>query len=194
MIFDERTYSVLVVSASEKFNGLLQSVMPRGIYSPFIITESTTIAKRKLLEQSFDLVIINTPLPDEFGVHFAVDACRSRQTVCMLIVKDDIFEDIHSRVNRQGVFVLSKPLNATILARSVKWLESARERLRAVDVKIPSVEEKMEEIRLVNRAKWILIEHKNMTEDEAHHFIEKKAMDNGMTRRAAAEEIIASAG
>ena len=48
----------------------------------------------------------------------------------------------------------------------------------------------MEEIRLVNRAKWILIEQLKMTEAEAHRFIEKQAMDRCSAKREIALGII----
>ena len=48
----------------------------------------------------------------------------------------------------------------------------------------------MEEIRLVNRAKWLLIEQRGMDEPTAHRYIEKQAMDRCVTRRAVAEEIV----
>ena len=53
-----------------------------------------------------------------------------------------------------------------------------------------SVEEKMEEIRLVNRAKWLLIEQLKMTESDAHRYIEKQAMDRCVSRREIAQNII----
>ena len=49
----------------------------------------------------------------------------------------------------------------------------------------------MAEIRLVNRAKWLLIDREGMTEQDAHRFIEKQAMDCCVTRRAVADQIIA---
>ena len=55
-----------------------------------------------------------------------------------------------------------------------------------------AIEEKMEEIRLVNRAKWLLIEELNMTEQEAHRYIEKQAMDRCVTKRAVAEQILST--
>ena len=48
----------------------------------------------------------------------------------------------------------------------------------------------MEEIRLVNRAKWLLISELKMDEPDAHRYIEKQAMDRCVTRREVAEEII----
>ena len=42
----------------------------------------------------------------------------------------------------------------------------------------------------MNRAKWLLIEELKMTEQEAHRYIEKQAMDRCVTRRAVAEQIL----
>lgn len=48
----------------------------------------------------------------------------------------------------------------------------------------------VEEIRLVNRAKLILIKMRGMTEAEAHRFITHSAMDRCIKKRRVAEEII----
>ena len=48
----------------------------------------------------------------------------------------------------------------------------------------------MAEIRMVNRAKWLLINQLQMTEPEAHRLIEKQAMDRCIAKRAVAQEII----
>ena len=69
-------------------------------------------------------------------------------------------------------------------------MSSARERLRKSEKKALSIEEKMEEIRIVNRAKWILIREIKLDEPEAHRYIEKQAMDRCISKRIVAEEII----
>lgn len=74
--------------------------------------------------------------------------------------------------------------------QSIRLLCGTRERLRRMEKKTASVEEKIEEIRLVNRAKWILIDELKMTETDAHRYIEKQAMDRCVTRRKIAEGII----
>ena len=61
-----------------------------------------------------------------------------------------------------------------------------------MEQKTATLQEKMEEIRLVNRAKWILIDQLKMTENEAHKFIERQAMDRCVTRRTIAENILAT--
>ena len=112
-------------------------------------------------------------------------------TVALLLAKSDVYDEMEAKLTCQGVFTLAKPTSALLLNQSLKWLVSARERLRRMEEKATSVEEKMEEIRLVNRAKWLLIEQLKMTEAEAHRHIEKQAMDRCVTRRAVADQIIA---
>ena len=53
-----------------------------------------------------------------------------------------------------------------------------------------SLEERMREIRTVNRAKWLLISERGMSEAEAHRWIEKQAMDRCISKREVADEII----
>ena len=103
---------------------------------------------------------------------------------------EDVYDEMEAKLTCQGVFTLAKPTSALLLNQSLKWLVSARERLRRMEEKATSVEEKMEEIRLVNRAKWLLIEQLKMTEAEAHRHIEKQAMDRCTTRREIALGII----
>ena len=52
----------------------------------------------------------------------------------------------------------------------------------------------MNEIRIVNRAKWLLIGELKMTEPDAHRYIEKQAMDRCVSRCQIAEEIIRTYG
>ena len=47
-----------------------------------------------------------------------------------------------------------------------------------------------DDIRLIDRAKWILITRMGMSENEAHRYIEKQAMDLRVTRRAIAEGLL----
>ena len=63
----EQTYSVLTVSAADKFSASLHTLLPEGQYDPVRAVRDAASARRLLLEQSFDIVIVNAPLPDEFG-------------------------------------------------------------------------------------------------------------------------------
>ena len=186
----EQVYSVLVVSASEDFNHALSSLLPAGRYDPVSYAGSINSARRILNERFFDFVIINAPLPDDSGIGFAIDVSGKNNGIALLIVRQNVLEEIHEKVLRQGVFTLVKPLSTQLFTIALDWMASARERLRNSERKTLSIEEKMNEIRLVNRAKWLLITELKMEEPQAHRFIEKQAMDRCITRREVSEEII----
>ena len=181
----ERCYSVLLVSASQKFTQDVLPLLPERSFSPVVKAADVSSARRCLLERSFDLLIINTPLPDEFGT-------RLTQSGVLLLVRAEQYPDVSARVGASGVMTLQKPTNPAIFSSTLRLLCATRERLRRMEQKTATLEEKMEEIRLVNRAKWILIDQLKMTENEAHKFIERQAMDRSVTRRTIAENILAT--
>lgn len=190
MDFKERVYSVLMVSSFKKFNEAFAHTLPEANYFPVDIVTNVAAAKRALLEKKYDFVLINTPLSDDFGMRLAIDISSNERTVVLLIVKADIYSDIHSKVVDYGVMTLAKPASAQSVLQALQWMAAMRERLRRLEKKALSVEEKMEEIRIINRAKWILIENLNMTETDAHRYIEKQAMDRCVTRKSIAQGII----
>lgn len=190
MVFQERTYRVLLVSASEKFNTTIMPLLPATDYWPVTTVKSVGEARRRLLEEPCDIVLINAPLPDDFGMRLAMDICGSSGAGVLLLVKNELYDEIYSKVVSYGVMTLSKPTNLQMISQSLRVLCATRERLRQLEAKQVSVEEKIEEIRLVNRAKWLLIECLSMTEADAHRYIEKQAMDLRVSKRTVAENII----
>ena len=192
MELTEHCYSVLLVSSSEKFNRSLLELLPADTYLPVTAVGDVTGARRALLERSFDPAIINTPLPDDFGTRLALDICDGSGTGILLLVRAEHFPDINARVSPFGVLALSKPTTSQMLTQSLSLLCGTRERLRRMEQRTASLEDKMEEIRIVNRAKCVLIEQLKMTEQEAHRYLEKQAMDRCVTRRSVAESILAT--
>lgn len=186
----EHSYKTLLVSSSEKFNGsVLPLLSDAGCRAP-LLAASGSAARRALLEDAYDIVLINAPLPDEFGTKLALDASSDNGIGILLFVKAEHFAETNARVAPFGILTISKPAPQTMVLQSLTILCATRERLRRMERKTATIEEKMEEIRLVNRAKWLLIENRKMTEPEAHRYIEKAAMDSCRTKREIAESIL----
>lgn len=190
MSLKEHIYSILVVSASKSFNSALTAMLPESKYYPVNTVSSISAAKRAVAERAFDFVMINSPLPDDSGILFAIDTCTLRGTAVLLLVRNDVHDEIYEKVAEHGVFTLPKPTSKSTMLQALRWMASARERLRRLESKSLSIEEKMEEIRIVNRAKCLLISELKMSEPDAHHYIQKQAMDRCISRREVAESII----
>ena len=194
MGFKKQVYSVLIVSAAEKFNSAMTKIFSVPLFSPVNTVNNISSAKRAIVERDFDVVIVNSPLPDDYGLRFAIDTVSSYNTVVLFLARSEQYENACDKLAEHGVFLLQKPTSRAVLEIASGWLISARERIRKTEKKTLSIEEKMNEIRLVNRAKWLLISELKMTEPDAHRYIEKQAMDRCLPRRQIAEEIIKTYG
>lgn len=194
MSLKERVYSVLVVSCFESFNTVVTDMLAPASYDPVVLVNSVSEAKRMLADRSFDFVIVNSPLPDDSGARFSIDSCRSQATVALMLVKNELWPEMYDKVAEHGVFTLPKPTARATMQQALNWMASARERLRKLEQKTLSIEEKMQEIRTINQAKCLLISELKMTEPDAHRYIEKTAMDGCITRKEVAERILKTYG
>jgi AmiR/NasT family two-component response regulator len=189
---DAKQNSVLIVSGSERSRETLAEVFASARYSPVTSRGSAAEARRLLLDAPYSLVFINTPLPDETGAQLALDLSSSRNCCVALIVPGDTYDQVNEQVEDAGVLTLSKPCTAQQLRQVAGMMSATRFKLADLEKKTATLEEKMEEVRLVNRAKWMLIERRGMDETAAHRYIEKLAMDARQTRRLVAQTLIRS--
>ena len=192
MVFQSNTYSVLLVSASEKMNTAMASALPTTDFWPIRTVRSVSQARRLTLEHAYDLVVVNDPLPDGSGLRFCIDVCTDSESGVLLLVPGEDYEETYYQALPHGVMTLSRPVTREVLAHSLRLLCAVRERLRSAGKAQATVEEKMEELRLVNKAKWILMERQGMKEDEAHKAILRQAMEQRISKKEVAEQIIRS--
>ncbi len=194
MLPAERIYSVLLVSAAEKVNNAILPLLGGGSFEPVTVVDTVAKAQRRLSERDYDFVVINAPLPDDFGRKFAVDICSESDAVALLIVRSEMYDEISTSVTQRGVMVIRRPLDETLMDQIIGVMCSVRERLKKIKKKTMTLEDKMEEIRLVNRAKWALIKACHMTEEDAHRYIQKQAMDMCLSKKETAENILKTYG
>ena len=183
-------YAVLVVSSSERFNATLATFLPEGTFSPMTVARSVNAAKRLLLDKEFDLVLINEPLPDDRGIKFASDVAIDTAAGVILVARTELCNELSDQMAAQGVAMLPKPASSREVELALQFSRAAHARLVNAAKKQVSVEEKIAEIRLVNKAKWLLIGELGMSEPDAHRFIEKRAMNSRIPKREVAQDII----
>ena len=189
MVTGKRKYRVLVAGANDKLGESIAALLPKNEYEPPVFAASVGEIRRLALESTMDLVVLNTLLKDEFGTRLALDLADYNIAV-LLMVQGDVFDQVCYKVEDYGVLTLAKPVSRQSFYTAVKLLTAMRAKMLRMEKKNQALQEKMQDIRTINRAKWLLITNLQMTEDEAHYHIEKKAMNSRLSRREAAEEII----
>ena len=189
MVTGKRKYRVLVAGANDKLGESIAALLPKNEYEPPVFAASVGEIRRLALESTMDLVVLNTPLKDEFGTRLALDLADQNISV-LLLVSSEVYDQVCFKVEDDGVLTLAKPVSRQSFYTAVKLLTAMRAKMLRMEKKNQALQEKMQDIRTINRAKWLLITNLQMTEDEAHYHIEKKAMNSRLSRREAAEEII----
>ena len=181
---------ILIISGSDKgYNGLAPLFKPpecEGV----VEVKSGSEARRLLEYDDYDLVIINTPLKDEFGTDTALELAESSTSGIMIIVQSDIADDIFSKVSDSGIFVIEKPVNPSLLNQAIRLCTATRNRLQGLKKENVKLKTTIDEMRLLQRAKSALIIYLKMSEPDAHKYIEKQAMDLRITKKEVAQNII----
>ena len=129
------------------------------------------------MDGEFDLVLVNTPLPDEFGHELAQLAAGETTAGVILLAKAEIADSVAEKVEDDGVFVVPKPLSRVLFMQALRMTRAARSRLNGLQNENRRLQKRIEDIRLVDRAKCLLIECCGMSEPEAHSYIEQQAMN-----------------
>lgn len=191
MASGKNIYKVLVAGANDKTFALLQTLLPGSSYDPPLRAWSAGEAKRMALDYAVDIAILNAPMRDEFGTQLALNLARDNVGV-LLLVPGESFDGVRDQVEDEGVMALAKPLTRQTLEMGLHMITALRGKLLQMDRRNRALQEKMTDIRTINRAKWLLIEQLRMTESEAHYYIERQAMDTRLSRREVAENIIRS--
>jgi response regulator NasT len=182
-------YSVLIVSSSEQFNMMTKKILPDRRFDVIEIRKSASAARRELLVREFDIIIVNAPLQDGMGTEFVMDVVEKQSAGVIFAVPTELYSNANDHLIEYGVLTISKPLKLSEMERMVKLLIAMNDRLRQAQKKIKTLNEKMDELKVVSRAKIMLVE-KGMSESEAHEYIIREAMNRGLTKRQVAEDIV----
>lgn len=183
------TDRVLLVSSTVKGAELLQEMLG-DMTNELVSTQSGAQARRELLEGEYALVVINTPLSDEFGHELATDAAVNTAAGVVMLIKAELCDDVAERVETQGVFCVAKPMMRVNLIRIVRQALASHTRLNALLLQKRALERRLEQQRLTDRAKFVLMERAGMTEAQAHRYLLKQAMDLRTTKESVAAQVL----
>lgn len=183
---------VLLVSSTDKSIEFISQLLREAGTNPadIVCAQSGNEARRLVSRTDFSLIVINAPLSDEFGHELSISCAEHTTAGIIIIAKNEIADDVSARVENYGVFVLPKPLGRQLFFQTLKLVSAARRRMLGLKNENLKLQKKIEEIRLIDRGKCALIQYLSMTEEQAHKYIERQAMDLRVTKKEVAEGIL----
>lgn len=147
-------------------------------------------ARRRLVDIDYDLCIINAPLARESGEQLAVEIAEKNICQVILFVKSEFMEEMTERVEDFGVITVAKPISRQLFWSALKLAKVAQRRIVMAHRETVRLQQKLEDIKLISRAKCVLIAAAGLSEEEAHRQIERQAMDRRLTRVEVARQIL----
>ncbi len=177
------TYSVLLVTKDTKISSLVSAMLFPPMFE-LSVCQDFNEARRKCDERLFNIVLVD--FAEGEGTDFAVDISDSSSTV-LLFSPQEHFDQISYKVESYGILTLVSPFDQFYFYNMIKIAIAVQYKVQVLTSKATKLKEKMEEIRLVNRAKLLLMQKKGLSEQDAHRYLEKEAMDTGAKKTTVAE-------
>ena len=182
----DSTHSVLVVTKDNKISSMISALLIAPLFDTIIVSDFNE-ARRRCLNQVFNMILVD--YTEGEGCDFAIDISSSSSTI-LLLSPNQLFDQVSYKVEGYGILTITRDFDQFYFYNMIKIAIAVQYKVQVLSSQTIKLKEKMEEIRIVNRAKMLLMQNKEMSEQEAHRFLEKQAMDRSMKRIAVADEII----
>jgi len=182
--------NILLVSRNGKSKDMMEQLLELESSSRITVALSTEEAAARMEETDFDLVLINSPLEEETGVELAIYAAEKYTAGILLMIQNKYADRIAQKVEPYGVLVVGKPVVRVFFNQAVKFAKVTRQRVLSLKEENINLQMELEEMKIINRAKCVLIQYLSMSEAQAHKYIEKQAMDMRESKYRIAKQIL----
>ena len=184
------THSVLVATKDSKLCSMISVMLAAPLFETRVAGDFNEV-RRLAQERAYNIILVD--YADGEGCDFATDISDSLSTI-LLMVPQPLYEEISYRVEGYGIITIATPFDQFYFYSALKTAIAVQYKAQRLQSQATKLKVKMDEIRLVNRAKMLLMQHLKMTEQESHRYLEKEAMNRGIKRTALAEEVIRAYG
>ena len=181
---------VLIVTKSSKATQLITELMQDEGYTQCEVTDRSSEAKRCVETEFFDLIFIYTPLSDEVGLNLSIYMSQHTKSGVFIAVSESTAMKTKDKLSENGVIMLQKPVSVEAVHHSLLALRAMQFRMGRMEEKNQELITQLEDMKVINRAKMVLMQCLAMSEEQAHRYIEKQAMDLRVSRRYVAQQVL----
>src|SRR3984885_6868057 len=147
-------------------------------------------AVEKVVELRPDLAIFDVKMPVLDGISAAERIAADRLTPVVILTAFSQRELVERARDAGAMAYLVKPFTKADLVPAVEMAVSRFTEIRALDLEIDTLRERLEVRKLLDRAKGLLQSEHGLSQPAAFRWIPKPSMDRRLTLRAGAEAVI----
>jgi response regulator NasT len=173
----------LIVSSNPEMTAVYHAALQKAGALDITVSESG-------YAEGFDAVIFNLPLEGRFGLEEAANASNSESVFVMAVAPQKNMEEIIRRLGDSPLMLMARPFSVSAFELTIRNIIRMAAKTLSYRGKLIEAENKISDIKLIERAKFTLVEYLSLSEAEAHRYIQKNAMDRRVKQVEVAKEVL----
>lgn len=154
-------------------------------YEVMAICTSSNELIRRVMQDSPDLVIMSYKLSDVTILD--INEKLGDMTSFLAIANETYRSFIQEGTD---IYCIGNPISKVVLLNTLDLIFQNQRRISRLREKVVKLEQTIEDRKLIDKAKGILMRDKKMTEQEAFRYIQKISMDNGLKMSDVAKSML----
>lgn len=136
------------------------------------------------------LIVLQSDAPGLQELRRCAALAEHAEAVFLLLVRPESYERVWQFMRRTGVCVMTWPMEQPVLLQTLRNLLLLKKSMQSMQAQTDQLRSQLQDMKRIQQAKGLLMRQLGMTEEDAHHWIEKAAMDRCVKKREIAETII----
>ncbi|MHC1747060.1 MAG: ANTAR domain-containing response regulator [Cellulosilyticaceae bacterium] len=145
---------------------------------------------RRLSTHNIDLVILEPSLKGVVLKEIVSVILKNYRIPVIVLANDAESGYFYDLTGEFGFACIQKPLSKQALLQSIVLLINSMQAIKKLQAKVNTLEKKLENKDIILKAKEYLMTIEQMSENEAHRYIQKESMDRKITKEQMAKEIL----
>ena len=167
-----------------------------GSFGHSVVAESVTgrdaVTRARVLLP--DVAVLDLHMPELDGLEAAAELRTVSPFTAVVLLTGDVEASLgtHSAADSHAVAFLSKPASASMLESTVRLAAARSRELRTAKDEAHDARRKLEERKLIERAKGILMRRTGSSEQEAYRILQRSSQDRATPMSELAKAVITS--
>lgn len=136
------------------------------------------------------LIVLQSDAPDAQALHRCAELAETAEAVFLLLVRQEAYGAACRTLQKHGVCVMTWPMEQAVLTQTLRNLLLLKKSMQTMQAQTDQLRSQLQDLKRIQKAKGLLMRQLGMTEQDAHRWIEKAAMDRCVKKREIAETII----
>jgi response regulator NasT len=185
---------VMIVDEAVERTEVLQQALARAGYEVIAYVPSTFDLHRQVAAMKPDIVIIDTDSPDRDTLENLCVVTRDDPRPVVMFTHDGDSEKIRAATQAGVSAYVVDGMSGDRIGPIIDAAVARFEQFQALKRELDDIEGKLADRKVIEKAKGILMQSRNLSEDEAYRALRKQAMESNLRLAEVSRQLISVAG